>query len=487
MTISMTLSQYDTLKSVLDAQRTSFNREGFPSAEVRKERLERLVSMLQKYNPQICEALDKDFGCRSKVFSSFADVASVIGNARQCQARLSEWMAVESREAPEPFEQVGARGEVHYQPKGVIGVIGPWNYPLHLTLVPLTNILAAGNRAMIKPSELTPVTSAVLVEGIAEFFDETEVAVIQGDAGISAQFASLPFDHLVFTGSTMVGRHVMRAAAENLTPVTLELGGKSPVIIGRDADIELTARRLMGAKMINSGQFCVSPDHVYVPTALRDELVNACIRALGEMYPSFGDNPDYVSVINDRHYQRLQALVDDARERGLTVVEVNPANENYDQAASRKMLPKIVLDAGDGGAIDESAIMGEEIFGPLIAFISYDNIDAVIHKIQHGPRPLAIYYYGENECETETVLHNTISGGVTVNDSCWHVASHDMPLGGVGDSGMGRYHGRDGFREFSNQRAVLIQTPVDEVAGLFRAPYSDALKMTLEQIINGNV
>lgn len=480
MTISVNLSQYETMKTLFARQRESFHREGFPSVEVRKERLERLVTMLQKYDSQLCDALNQDFGCRSKVFSRFADVAAVIGNARQCQALLPEWMEVESREAPAPFEQVGARAEVHYQPKGVIGIIGPWNYPVHLTLVPLTNVLAAGNRALIKPSELTPATSTVMAEAIAEFFDETEVAVIQGDAGVSAKFASLPFDHLVFTGSTAVGRHVMRAAAVNLTPVTLELGGKSPVIISRDVDIEQAARRLMGAKMLNSGQFCVSPDHVYVPVELRDALVEASMQALAEMYPSFGDNPDYTSVINSRHYQRLQAMVDDAHIRGLTVVEANPARENYDQAVSRKMLPKIVLEPGD-----DSAIMGEEIFGPLIAFNSYDDFGQVIHKIQDGPRPLAIYYYGENEHETETVLHNTISGGVTINDSCWHVASHDMPLGGVGDSGMGRYHGRDGFREFSNQRAVLIQTPVEEVAGFFRPPYSDALKTTLQNIIDG--
>lgn len=470
----------EDLDRILEAQRSAFCADGFPDAAVRKDRLLRLAALLRKHDGALCEAARDDFGSRPLLFSRFSEVAAVLGNIQSSIESLETWMQDECREPPLPFGQGGATGRVVYQPKGVVGIIGPWNYPAHLVLVPAVNAIAAGNRVMIKPSELTPGVTRVLQDGFSEFFDEAEAAVFSGGAEFSAAFSALPLDHLVFTGSTAVGRKVMRAAAANLVPVTLELGGKSPVIISRSADLERASRRLIAAKMMNSGQFCVSPDHVFVPSERMDEFVTACERAFARLYPHVAANPDYTSIINDHHFGRLQRMVDEANESGGRVVECNPASEDYDQAQSRKMLLKFIIDPAP-----DSAVMGEEIFGPIMAFLSYDAFDDVAAEIARGERPLAVYYYGQDEVEQAGVMRNTFSGGLTVNDCCWHVASHDLPLGGIGASGMGRYHGLEGFREFSNARSVLIQTPVEEIAGFFDPPFSPEMESVLKQIVEG--
>jgi len=469
----------EALLPFLKKQRDSFHAQGFPDADSRRDRLLRMAKMLKKYDSAICEALREDFGSRGQVWSRIADVVTLIGNIQHCIDHLDTWMEDEHFDAMSPFKEAGAKAMGIYQPKGVVGIIGPWNFPIHLVLVPAFNAIAAGNRVMLKPSELTPNSTRVLQQGITEFFDETEAVVISGGTTVSAAFSSLAFDHLVFTGSTAVGRLVMRSAAENLVPVTLELGGKSPAIFRPDCKLLRSCRRLIAAKVGNSGQWCVSPDHVYVPTNMVDDFVEGCKTAFAELYPTVENNSDYTSVINDKHYQRLQHMMDDANKRGHQVVECNPANETYDQAANRKMLLKFIINPDR-----DSAVMAEEIFGPIIAVIPYENVDDVISGIMAGPRPLALYYYGEDGAEQQSIIRNTISGGLCINDSGWQVSSPDMPIGGIGDSGMGRYHGVYGFREFSHLRSVMIQTANEEATQFYNPPYSDMLVGMLGQTMD---
>lgn len=476
----MNTTPLEALQPLLQKQRDAFHSQGFPDAKSRRDRLTRMAKMLKKYEVAFCEALSEDFGSRPQAWSRFTEVVAVIANVQQCVENLESWMQDETCAPMEPFGSGGAKGLGVYQPKGVVGVIGPWNFPVHLVLVPAINALAAGNRVMMKPSEITPKSGAVLQLGIAEFFDETEVTVVTGDVSLSSAFASLPFDHLVFTGSTAVGKIIMKAAAENLVPITLELGGKSPVIVRPDTDLRRTCRRLMAAKMSNGGQWCVAPDYIYVPKELMEDFIEGCRHAFAELYPQVENNPEYTSVVNDNHYQRLTNMLDDANQRGYQVAEFNPANESYDQAENRKMLLKCIVDPAW-----DSAVMGEEIFGPILALLSYENYDNVIATIMDGPRPLALYYYGEDEAEQEAIIRNTISGGTAINDSCWHTASDQMPIGGIGASGMGRYHGIYGFREFSNLRAVMIQTPVEEVSSFYYPPYSDALQGVMDEVLGG--
>ncbi|MEH6581175.1 MAG: coniferyl aldehyde dehydrogenase [Halioglobus sp.] len=468
----------EALQPLLKKQRDSFHAEGFPSIASRRDRLSRLIKMLKKYEAAFCEALSEDFGTRPEAWTRFTEVVAAVANIQSCVEGMESWMQDETCAPLEPYGSGGAEGRAVYQPKGVVGVIGPWNFPIHLVVVPAANAIAAGNRVMMKPSEITPRSSEVLRQGIAEFFDETEVAVVTGDVSLSSAFSSLPFDHLVFTGSTAVGKIVLRAAAENLVPCTLELGGKSPVIIRPDADLPKACRRLVAAKMGNTGQWCVSPDYIYVPKELMEDFIEGCRVAFSELYATVENNPDYTSVVNDNHYQRLNRMVEDANQRGYQVVEFNPANESFDQAANRKMLLKCIVDPAW-----DSTVMGEEIFGPLLALLPYEDYDNVISTIKDGPRPLALYYYGENKEEQEAIIHGTISGGIAINDSCWHVASDEMPIGGIGDSGMGHYHGIYGFREFSHLRAVMVQTPNEEVTSFYYPPYSDALNGMMEELM----
>jgi coniferyl-aldehyde dehydrogenase len=370
----------------------------------------------------------------------------------------------------------GAKAEVRFQPKGVVGVISPWNFPVNLTFTPLAGILAAGNRAMIKPSEYTPATSELMKTMFASVFSEEEIAVVTGGPEVGEAFAHLAFDHLIFTGATSIARHVMRAAAENLVPLTLELGGKSPVILGKGADLGLAAARIMNGKTLNAGQICLAPDYVLAPAGQVDGFVEAARTSVAKMFPTIKDNPDYTAIVAQRHYERIMGYLDDARAKGATVVELNPAGEDFSQQEHRKIPPTLVLEP-----TPEMKVMQEEIFGPVLPVKSYASVGEAIEFVNRGERPLGLYYFGADEAERETVLTGTTSGGVTVNDVVFHVAQENLPFGGVGPSGMGSYHGQDGFREFSHRKAIYTQLKKD-IGPLtaLRPPYGAGIRKYLE-------
>ena len=467
------------MQELLSLQRKSFSGAGYPEVDSRIDRLDRLLTMLKKYDSQICETISEDFGGRAFELSRLADVFLTVEQVKHAITNVSEWMKTEQRPPPLPAGDAGATTEIRSMPKGIVGIIGPWNFPVHLILGPLVCVLAAGNRAMLKPSEITPKTALLIDEMIGEFFDPTEVAVVLGGAKVSEEFSQLPFDHLMFTGSTTVGRHVMRAAAENLTPVTLELGGKSPVVIDKDVDLSIVAARIMAGKLFNTGQVCVSPDYAFVPEELLRPLIAELEKATSTLFPSIADNPEYTAIVNENHFRRLQHLISDAIAAGIETITFNPADEDYEEAANRKLLPRVLLDPPD-----DSAVMREEIFGPLLPIKSYKQIDEVTQYISDHDRPLALYYFGNNEQHRTQFLNDVVAGGMAVNDVVTHVTCHQLPFGGTGASGMGRYHGIDGFREFSHLKAVYTQTPVEEIAGFMRPPYSDAMRGLLQQQIS---
>jgi coniferyl-aldehyde dehydrogenase len=467
------------MQELLSLQRKSFSGAGYPEVDSRIDRLDRLLTMLKKYDSQICETISEDFGGRAFELSRLADVFLTVEQVKHAITNVSEWMKTEQRPPPLPAGDAGATTEIRSMPKGIVGIIGPWNFPVHLILGPLVCVLAAGNRAMLKPSEITPKTALLIDEMIGEFFDPTEVAVVLGGAKVSEEFSQLPFDHLMFTGSTTVGRHVMRAAAENLTPVTLELGGKSPVVIDKDVDLSIVAARIMAGKLFNTGQVCVSPDYAFVPEELLRPLIAELEKATSTLFPSIADNPEYTAIVNENHFRRLQHLISDATAAGIETITFNPADEDYEEAANRKLLPRVLLDPPD-----DSAVMREEIFGPLLPIKTYKQIDEVARYINAHDRPLALYYFGNNEQHRTQFLNDIVAGGMAVNDVVIHVTCPQLPFGGTGASGMGRYHGIDGFREFSHLKAVYTQTPVEEIAGFMRPPYSDAMRGLLQQQIS---
>lgn len=454
----------------LKAQRAAALRDGHPSAHTRRDRLQRCIDLLVQHESALCDAMAADFGWRSKDASRLGDIVTALAALKHARDHLARWMAPQNRRAEFPLGLLGARAQLRFQPKGVIGLISPWNFPVQLTFGPLAGMLAAGNRVLIKPSEFTPQTSALMKSLFASVFAQEEVAVITGGPEIGAAFASLPFDHLLFTGATSVGRHVMRAAAENLTPVTLELGGKSPVVLGRSADLEKAALRIMAGKTLNAGQICVAPDYVLAPQGMETALVAALRGASAKLFPTMKDNPDYTSVINQRHYERLQALVADAQAKGAEIVRLGPANEDFTQQEHRRMEPILILNPQE-----DMKVMQDEIFGPILPIKTYQSVDEAIAYINAHPRPLSLYYFGADAMEEQKILENTISGGVTINDVVFHVTQEDLPFGGVGPSGMGAYHGLDGFLEFSHRRAVYRQIGSDLLA-ITRPPYGAQIR-----------
>tara|TARA_B100000214_G_scaffold94243_1_gene65259 strand:- start:648 stop:2084 length:1437 start_codon:yes stop_codon:yes gene_type:complete len=453
---------------VLELQKKLNIKEGAPDINTRKDRLDRVVAMVKKYDKKIIETVNQDFGNRDPMMSAATEVASVIGPMEHAKKNLKKWMKTEKRKAAiaplgSALSLLGARAEVRYQPKGVVGAISPWNFPMNLALAPLAGIIAAGNRVMHKPSELTPATSDLLKLMIEEFFNEEEMAVFVGDAEVGAAFSGLAFDHLIFTGGTSIAKHVMKAASENLVPLTLELGGKSPVVVGKTAKIKDTAQRVMQGKTMNAGQICLAPDYALVPEEKVDEFVKATVEVTSEMYPEMKDNDDFTSIINQKHFDRIQGYLADAKEKGAELVEINPSNEDFSQQPHHKIPPTLVLNPSE-----DMKIMQEEIFGPVLPVKTYSDVSEPIEYINSKDRPLGLYYFGNDDSEKELVLENTTSGGVTVNDVISHIQMEDLPFGGVGPSGMGSYHGYDGFKEFSHAKAVYKQTGLNlmKLAGL---------------------
>ena len=453
---------------VLELQKSLNIKEGAPSLELRSDRLDRVVSMVTKYKSEIISALQDDFGNRDPVMSAATEVDSVIGPMMHAKKNLKKWMKTEKRKAAiaplgSALSLLGAKAEIRYQPKGVVGAISPWNFPLNLALAPLAGILSAGNRVMLKPSELTPASSDLTKLMIEEYFDESEIGVFIGDPEVGAAFSGLAFDHLIFTGGTAIAKHVMKAASENLVPLTLELGGKSPVVVGKSSKIKETATRVMQGKTMNAGQICLAPDYALVPEESVDEFVQATVEVTSEMYPDMKDNDDFTSIINQRHYDRIQGYISDAKEKGAEVVEINPSNEDFSQQPHHKIPPTIILNP-----TEDMQVMQEEIFGPVLPVKTYKDVSETVDYINSKDRPLGLYYFGEDTKEKDFVLDNTTSGGVTVNDVISHITMEDLPFGGVGPSGMGSYHGYDGFKEFSHAKSVYKQSwlNLNKVAGL---------------------
>ncbi|MEO0461955.1 MAG: coniferyl aldehyde dehydrogenase [Pseudomonadota bacterium] len=460
----------EDLESLLTLQRSAFTASRPETLAVRKDRIKRAMALVKEHGEALSKAMNADFGSRSEAQSMITDIAATVAAGKHALKNLDKWAKGEKRPVQFPLGLLGAKAEVRYEPKGVIGILSPWNFPVQLAFGPLMQVLAAGNRAMIKPSEFTERTSMLMAELVDEYFTRDEVAVVTGGPEVAAAFSELPFDHLVFTGSTPTGRLVMQAAAKNLVPVTLELGGKSPVIMGASADYAKAGERIALGKMMNAGQICLAPDYMYVPEDKQDEAIAGVANGVSAMYPKLLDNDDYASIVSDRHFERLQGLVDDAREKGAEVIEVNPGGEDFSNANQRKMPLNIIKNVHD-----EMKVMQEEIFGPLLPVMTYKAVDQAVDYVNEHDRPLGLYYFGEDTKEQERILTRTISGGVTTNDVIFHVSMEDLPFGGVGPSGMGSYHAIEGFREFSHARAIYHQSKIDIAKlGGFKPPYGKA-------------
>jgi coniferyl-aldehyde dehydrogenase len=432
------------LPKLLAAQQTAFRTEGPVSVATRKDRLQRVIDMLVKHCDPFCAAMEADFGGRSPVFSMMNDVAGSLGSLKHARDHLETWAQDQSRPSVAPFDNFGATAWVKYQPKGVVGIIGTWNAPLFTLLSPLSSVFAAGNRAVLKPSEIAPRTAALLQQTVAEFFKPEELTVVLGGPAVAAEFSKQAWNHLVFTGATSVGKLIMKAASDNLVPVTLELGGKSPVIIGTGTDIANAAERIAVGKSANSGQLCVSPDVVWVHESQAEALLSAIQSVYTGLFPSTANNPDVTPIVNDRHFQRVESYVKDAIAKGARVVVAGD-----EHAADRRLPLRMVVNPNS-----DSEISQFEIFGPALVVRTYQSLQQAVADINAGERPLALYYFGTDSAEQAWVLDHTLSGGVSINDVVMHPALHDAPFGGVGASGMGHYHGHEGFLEFSHARSV---------------------------------
>jgi coniferyl-aldehyde dehydrogenase len=463
------------LNTILQQQRAAFQAELPVSVEVRRDRLTRAIKLLVENAEDFCTALSDDFGHRSREQSMLTDIVASIRTLKHARKQVARWARPERRPLQFPLGLLGAKAEVQYQPKGVVGVIAPWNFPVNLAMGPLAGIFAAGNRAMVKTSEFTPNTAALFDEVVGRYFDPAELVFVSGGPEIGREFSALPFDHLIFTGATAIGRHILHAAADNLTPVTLELGGKSPTIIGRSANIAQATERVAIGKMLNAGQICLAPDYLLVPEEKEEAVIGGLRSAASAMYPKLLDNPDYSAVVNERHHVRLQGYLDDARAKGGEVIEVNPAGEDFAASNGTKMPLYIVRNPSD-----DMAVMQDEIFGPVLPVKRYGRIEEAIEFINRRDRPLGLYYFGTDAAEERTVLERTISGGATVNDVIFHISAEELPFGGIGPSGMGAYHGHDGFKTFSHARAVYRQPKIDiaKLAG-FKPPYGAATRKAI--------
>jgi coniferyl-aldehyde dehydrogenase len=460
------LNTAKNMETLLVAQKLAFIKNGAPSLDVRKDRISRAIALLVDNRHALTQAICDDFGNRSKSQSDLTDILSSIDALRHAKKHMDKWAKPERRKTSFPLNILGARAIIENGPKGSVGIMSPWNFPISLLFMPLAGVLAAGNHAVLKPSEFTPLTSALLQDLIPKYFDPLEVAIFTGGPDIGAAFSALAFDHLVFTGSTSIAKHVMRAAAENLVPLTLELGGKSPTIVGTTADLGVATHRIMAAKTLNAGQICLAPDYVYVPDGSIDEFVKIAKSSIEKLY-------------NERHFERLTHYVEDARAKGATIIEINPNNENFSRQENYKIPPMLILNA-----TDEMLVMQDEIFGPLLPVKTYQSIQDCIDFINKGERPLALYYFGHDKTEEKHILSSTVSGGVTINDCIFHCAQEDLPFGGIGASGMGVYHGKDGFFEFSHRTPIYRQIKSEKILSMFRPPYGETIKSQMDKLIS---
>jgi len=439
---------------------------------VRATRLRALEKMLNEQQGAFAEAIDADFGCRPVQETELLELYPSLSNLRHSLKRGRRWMRPRGGLANTVF--LPARTALMPQPRGVVGIIVPWNYPIFLSVGPLIDALTAGNRVMLKMSEFTPHFSALFAEQVSRYFGADEVVVVTGDAEVAQAFSALPFDHLLFTGSTAVGYHVMRAAAANLTPVTLELGGKSPAIVGPGARFDNAVERIVFGKLVNAGQTCIAPDYVLVPRARMGEFISAAKATAQRLYPNLGAQQQYASIVSDRHYQRLSKLRDDAVAGGA---RIQPLSDAQDLPAKRLLAPVMLTDVND-----HMPVMQEEIFGPLLPVMPYDSLDDAISYVASRPQPLALYLFEEDRSITEQVLARTHAGGVTLNDTLYHIAQHGLPFGGVGPSGIGGYHGEAGFRTFSHMKPVFRQSRING-AGMLNPPYGERFRKMVKLLM----
>lgn len=444
------------LGALVELQRNEFRAEGDVTYATRIDRLKRLKALIVENKKEFATTTKREFnGARSYEFSLFSEFASKVEAIDYSIKHLKGWMKPETRKTNKPMNFLGGKSQVRYFPKGVVGIISPWNLPFGLTVAPLTSALAAGNRAILKPSEYVPETAALFAEVVPKYFSQDEVAVVTGGSDISQKFAQLPFDHLLFTGSTHVGAQVMQAAAKNLVPVTLELGGKSPVVIGRSAKLDLAGTRLTFGKLLNGGQLCLSPDYLLVPNELEELLIARVIDEAQTMYPNITENSDYAGIFNEKHFARLQSYIDDAVAKGAKLTIVGA--ENTRASADNRRMPLHILQ----NVTEDMQVMHHEIFGPILPVMSYSDITEVPDMIEPRRNPLAMYYFGKDKVEQDYLLSHVQSGGVCINDITLHYVQEDLPFGGFGASGMGAYHGPEGFRNMSHSRAIYSQTMID--------------------------
>ncbi|HVN05606.1 MAG TPA: coniferyl aldehyde dehydrogenase [Bryobacteraceae bacterium] len=461
------------LTATLAAQCAAFARQ-VPDYNKRIQGLRALLRAVRARRDDFVQTISDDFGGRAGQETLLLEVFPLVDTIHHTIRHLKQWMR--PRTAQSGWQFLPGRARVIYQPLGVAGIIGAWNYPLLLSVSPLVSALAAGNHVMLKPSELAPRTADLLAGMIAGLFPPDYITVVTGGPEIGAAFAALPFDHLLFTGSTRIGKLIMRSASDHLTPVTLELGGKSPALVHYDFPAATAAERIMAGKLYNAGQTCIAPDYVLVEEGARDEFIRLASKAAAAMYPRLADNPDYTRIINRNHYQRLRGLVADAAAKGATIEELNPTHETTDE--NNRVFPPTLL----WGVRDEMAVMQEEIFGPLLPLVTYRSLDEAIAYINARPRPLALYYFDYNSRRIASVLERTTSGGVTINDTILHIAQNDLPFGGVGPSGMGSYHGFDGFLTFSKKKGVFLQSRFTTL-GLLRPPYGALARRVTDFLI----
>jgi len=464
-TLQQPLEELDRLFA---AQRAAYAANPMPPADQRQQWLKALRELLSNERQALVEAISADFSHRSADETLLAELMPSLHGIHYASRHLKGWMKSSRRKVGMAFQPASAK--VVYQPLGVVGIIVPWNYPLYLAIGPLVGALAAGNRVMLKLSESTPATGQLLKTLLGRIFPEDLVCVVLGEADIGVAFSRLRFDHLLFTGATSIGKHVMRAAAENLTPVTLELGGKSPAIVSRDVPLKDAAERIAFGKTLNAGQTCVAPDYVLVPQDRVGAFVEAYRQVVNNFYPTLADNPDYTAIINERQLARLNGYVSDATSKGALLIPL------FEQGQGRRMPHSLLLNV-----TDEMTVMQDEIFGPLLPIVPYQDLDQAFAYINQRPRPLALYYFGYDKREQNRVLHETHSGGVCLNDTLLHVAQDDMPFGGIGSSGMGHYHGHEGFLTFSKAKGVLIKQRFN-AAKLIYPPYGKSIQKLIQKL-----
>ena len=444
------------LREVFEGQRSSFRQCAPLGPGKRLEALDLLLQSVVNHQDAIVEAVSADFGQRSPRETRLLEVFPLVDEIRYVKRNLRRWM--QPRSAMANWQLLPSRTKILYQPLGVVGVIGAWNFPVLLTLSPLVNALAAGNHVMLKPSEFAPATAEILREVIREAFPEEYVAVVTGGPEVASVFSALPFDHILFTGSERVGKLVMKAAAENLTPVTLELGGKSPAFVHESYPMATAADRICSAKFWNAGQTCIAPDYALVPLDRVDEFAQKCQSVLAKRYPDAASNADYTHLISKAVWERMRELVDDAQSKGARVLQVD--SQRGDVTGGSRFFPPTLIVGADGSM----RVMQAEIFGPILPIVAYSSMEDALSFIHARPRPLALYYFDRNKSRIRKVLEQTVSGGVTINDCIFHFLQHQLPFGGVGPSGLGAYHGFDGFSAFSKKKGVLLQ---NSFVGLF--------------------